>query len=127
MSALLHAGDVLDNALARLDEFLLLEPGWDSYDADRISPTAVKAARGLLMLSDGRLQAHGGATPTLPGAPLADGGVQVEWHTHSQSLEVDAQTDGSLGYLLVSRTNSGDHFQERDQASLDEIEALLGA
>jgi hypothetical protein len=79
------------------------------------------------MLSDGRLQAHGGATPTLPGAPLADGGVQVEWHTHSQSLEVDAQTDGSLGYLLVSRIDSSNQCLEHDQASLDEMLDALDA
>ena len=127
LTALLRVVDVLDNVFARLDEFRQLEPGWDSYDAEPISATAIKTARGLLMLSAGRLGTDGRAQPSLHVAPLADGGVQIEWHTPSRSLEVDAQADGSLGYLLLTRTESGNQYHESDHANLDEVLKALEA
>ncbi len=77
----LHPGDP-----NRLDEFKSLEEDWDSYGADPISPKAIVTAKNLLR------------TCSRPDfiAPLADGGVQLEWECPdiNRGAEVEISAEG---------------------------------
>jgi len=57
-------------------------PGWDSYQAKPTNPQLV--AKLLNIFSD--LMQEGSATPRI--TPLADGGVQAEWHHQGKDLEI---------------------------------------
>lgn len=112
---------VLEPALAQLGEFAGLERGWDSYDAEPISPVALATARGLLMLAAGEIRRRLEAPARIHVEPLADGGVQLEWFGADAELEIEVQADGTLGYLLAHDADE----REREGASVDEILQLI--
>ena len=63
-------------------DLLTLPPNWDSYDAVTIEPKADDAAMAFI---------HGllGPMSAVPRVvPLADGGLQLEWHRHGIDLEI---------------------------------------
>jgi hypothetical protein len=81
--------------LDRLESIAALPEDWDSYGASRIAPVAVSAARTLL--SD--LAARPGTTRLLPFhiAPIATGGVQLEWkRTDGSALELWIDGAGNI-------------------------------
>ncbi|WP_163098571.1 hypothetical protein GL267_002965 [Acidithiobacillus ferrianus] len=70
-------------AVKRLNELAELPSGWDSYKARVVSHAALKATFDLLsevMRDD---------TPLPWIVPMADGHVQVEWHTHEIDFEIE--------------------------------------
>jgi hypothetical protein len=72
------AGSVLQS----LSERWGVQPGWDSYSA---SPTSLQLVVKLLNILSALLQED---SPAPQITPLADGGVQAEWHQQEQDLEV---------------------------------------
>jgi hypothetical protein len=110
----------LEPALERLIALADLKRGWDSYDAEPISPIAVATARGLLMLVVGEVRHHIASPVRLHVLPLADGGVQLEWLTADASLEIEVRSDGTLGYLMAKR-DADELVGERDGVAVDEI------
>lgn len=66
--------------IARLQSFMKLERGWDSYDAAPINPLPVMI--GIIM-------------QTAPAVvPLSNGGVQMEWHRDGWDIELEITPDG---------------------------------
>lgn len=112
---------VLEPALEQLGEFAGLERGWDSYDAEQISPIALATTRGLLMLAAAEIRQRIESPARIHAAPLADGGVQLEWCGAGAELEIEVQADGTLGYLLAHDAAE----REREDASVDEILQLI--
>jgi hypothetical protein len=110
----------LEPALERLDALSALERGWDSYDAEPISSIALATARGLLILIAGEIRHHISSPVRLHAMPLADGGVQLEWLTANASLEIEIQSDGTLGYLMAESVGDA-HAVEREGVAVDEI------
>ena len=70
---------VANNLVYKLDNLLKLEPGWDGYDAPRISPDAVEMAKQIAAL--------------LPGydwqaVPCTSSAVQLEHHCYKMDIEI---------------------------------------
>jgi hypothetical protein len=70
----------------RLDDLAALKPGWDSYGAHAISPSAIEHARKLL---------RGFAV-----VPCCDGSLQLELHALGLDLEIYIDEDGIRGALF---------------------------
>jgi hypothetical protein len=71
---------------AKLNAFLALPPGWNSYDASPIREESVETAWALLSCVLG---------PQMPlpyVVPLPSGGVQLEWHTERLDLEIEIES-----------------------------------
>jgi hypothetical protein len=117
--------DYLEPAFAHLDEFAGLDRDWDSYGADPISGTAIKVARGMLILSADHIGRSFDPAIRPHVAPLADGGVQIEWRAGERALDVEIQADGTLGYLYVERFDGTQRDDDRDEVSVDDILRLL--
>ena len=116
----------LEPAQQRLAELARLEADWDSYGAEPVSDTAIWKVRLLLKSVEETLggAAHEEMRPYAI-APVADGGVQVEWRRAGETLEVEAAPVGHLGYLYVRGEGDNRTFVERDNVPLSEVLDLL--
>lgn len=108
----------ISKELAQLDEFAKLEPDWDSYGSERISPDAIDQARSLIELV---AKARGVAPYAV--APVADGGVYVEWRGPNGKLEV-YMNEVAFHFDYVRITD--DAFYGDSCVSKDTILAELG-
>jgi len=90
------AGAVLQS----LSERWGAQPGWDSYSA---TPTSPQLAVKLLNILSGLLQ-EDSLAPQI--TPLADGGVQAEWHRQQQDLEVVVPAVGDPTYYYFDARTS---------------------
>lgn len=94
-------------------------PNWDGYHA---RPTDPRLAADLLnILAD--LMREGSATPLI--TPLADGGVQAEWHDRGQDLEIVVPGDGPRTYYYFNRQRSEEEEGELD-LSYAHVQDLIG-
>lgn len=84
-------------AVAALFGVLKLERGWDSYDAERITNAAGMQA--LRILTNGIDEAS--ATPAI--IPVADGGIQVEWHHKSRDVEICIGPQGETRWFVTKK------------------------
>lgn len=90
----------------RIDHLRSLKHDWDSYGADPISPKAIDAAEHLICRSIALLEERGKREPTpYVIAPVADGGVQVEWRGAAGALEVEVAPENDAHALIIG-TNS---------------------
>jgi hypothetical protein len=80
-----------------LEALSKLEPGWDSYGADRILPAALAKAQATLDASD--------FEPTHI-APMRSGGLQFEYCSEAFEFELEFTPEGGI-VILVSE-NIGD-------------------
>jgi hypothetical protein len=69
-------------------------PGWDGY---RAIPTSLRLVLKLLNMLSGVMR-DGFQPPEI--TPLADGGVQAEWHRRQQDLEIVVPADDEPSYYL---------------------------
>jgi hypothetical protein len=93
--------------------------GWDSYQA---KPTDRQLVVKLLnILSD--LMQEGSATPHI--TPLADGGVQAEWHHQGKDLEIVVPADDDPTYYYFDHATN-----EEEEGDLDpnyaHVQDLIG-
>ena len=116
----------LDAVLQRIAGFADLEPDWDSYGAEPSSPVArTEATRWVEIVADLFEPRVGAAAVPYSVAPLADGGVQIEWRGSGGIVELEVGPAGELGYLFEG---TGDPTNEADDASWSEVlRALLRA
>jgi len=73
-----------------------VRPGWDSYQAKPTNPNLV--VKLLNILSD----LLGDNSPSPQITPLADGGVQAEWHRHDQDLEIVVPAEEEANYYYFN-------------------------
>jgi hypothetical protein len=80
----------------RLNELLRLPDGWDGYRANAVDLHAALGAADVALTV--------GATTTLPPQvfPLANGGIQLEWHAAGQSVEIEIDPGGEAHILAVA-------------------------
>jgi hypothetical protein len=109
----------LRDDVQRLLTFAALGRDWDSYGAEPISNDAIEGAQ--LLLSAVASQAEyklGRRVKPFAVAPLADGGVQLEWRGVEYTIEVEVTPDGRCGYLVVAGESD-------ELTSVEEAEDLL--
>ncbi|MGI8855054.1 MAG: hypothetical protein ACR2JW_04835 [Thermomicrobiales bacterium] len=104
------------DAIAQLRGFARLEPDWNSYGAKPVSRDAISVATDLLT----HIARIAQARPDFV-APLANGGVQLEWSGAAAEIAVRVSPDQTLAYLS---TEGGAHTEEHD-VPLDEVVRLV--
>lgn len=115
-----------DEALGRLEELSRLPANWDSYDADPISKNALDRARELLLTLRAALEESlGDAFIPVNIAPIADGGVQLEWEQGGSYLEVELSTESEIGYLQAEGGKTNRRSWSGEDISIDEAVALV--
>ena len=88
-------------ARERLDDVVRLQDDWNSYGAARPNLQAISVGHDLLTTLWRRL-ADGVSEEGVPWmiAPLADGGVQLEWRGQNGAIEVEIAPNGQLNFLV---------------------------
>lgn len=105
------AGSRLELSMRRVQVLTRLSENWDSYGAHGIQPPAVEGAIQVLVIGD----SYGLPSPHI--APVADGGLQVEWSDGARFAEVEVRPDGSVEYLIhVAENESAEGSVARDEA-----------
>ena len=109
----------------RLKELAQLKADWDSYGAEPVSSVALVATFELLDAVKERLSRK--VRESLPQfiAPLADGGLQLEWKGQRGDIEVKIDPIGNFSYVLLEGQETNRKFQEKARASLEEVLKLL--
>ena len=120
----LHALHLLP-ALERIDQLAGLEPGWNGEGAPQL-PGLVVSRAALLVLRVAQSDAESPlqAMP-VTSAPIADGGLQLEWESGETRIEVQVAPDGTFGYLLIHVDQNPISVEANDDLSLDEIVELV--
>lgn len=112
---------VIQPGLRLLQEFADLEEDWDSYGARPISTAAIEIARRLIVTVAGE------CAILYAVAPVADGGVYIEWRGPGGQLEVWVRGRGGLGYLLVSGNRVRIEQMEATRQQVMDALAAIGA
>ncbi len=94
----------VDAEIQRLRQFTNLESDWNAHGAKRIAPQAIDVAVDLVR----RVAAVSGVAPDFV-APLANGGVQLEWDGDSAEIEVEVRADKRFSYLLKGASRIEKH------------------
>lgn len=115
----------LTSIFERLKELAQLEADWDSYSAKAISSVALVRAFEVIESVKDRFKTK--VKEPLPQfiAPLADGGLQLEWNGQQGEIEIEIYPDRDLGYVFIEGQGTNRKFQEKHQVSLDEVMKLL--
>jgi hypothetical protein len=124
--------EVLGSSFERLDELARLEPDWDSYGGEPPSELAITRAADLMReVAQRHWSSLGEAAIPSFVAPIADGGIHLEWAGPSGDLELQVGQQGNLDYLWIDRSGDDRRFQEKHGvtrgAVLDVIRQVLGA
>jgi hypothetical protein len=114
----------VEERLAELAEF---GPDWDSYGGDPPTAQAIAGARSLLTRV---VEAYGAEYSAVMRpfaiAPIADGGVLVEWRAPGRLLSVLVGPEGSLGFLAAEGEPGARQYQKADDVSGEAILELVG-
>jgi hypothetical protein len=103
--------------LHRLQHLAKLDENWDSYGG--LPPTDKSIFVTLAVLAH-VLRYESGAPMIFP---LAEGGVQVEWHRGGEELEIRAAADGAISaFRFDERAGRG---EELDNVTLSDLTPLL--
>jgi len=109
----------VDPVFSSLSDRWGASPRWDSYRAKPTDPTlAVK----LLNILSGLME-DSFLFPQI--TPLADGGVQAEWHTDGRDLEIVVSRDEPPTYYFFDRA-SGDEEDAVFEPGEARVRALIG-
>ena len=113
-------------ALSRIVEMAKLAPNWDGEDADPPTADAVAAACYLMEAVAAQRQQQGGVgIPPATSSPIPDGGLLIEWRGPAARIDVQANPDGSFGYLAKWDSGSAARFEEVDAAPLDTVISMI--
>ncbi len=111
-----HRSEWLWPTIARVVHLLALPENWNGYGEQSVHGASAKRLIAILDTSG-----YSGPAPTV--VPLADGGLQLEWHSSDASLEVEIRESGSARGFFVDATTDEeweastvtgvDHLRER--------------
>ncbi len=90
-----------------------LNDNWDSYGGKKISHDIIRLSLSILA------QIMESASPAPSVVPLADGGLQLEWHRKQQDLEIVFPVDESAKFYYTNKAR-----RSEDEGSIDEIVRL---
>lgn len=102
-----------------MEKLLTLRRGWNSYDASPIMPSAVNSALGLLIRVGWK-----GPLPSVSPTPF--GGVQLEWGTDDQAVELEFLPSGAVS-ILLDIDGQVHEYSEVSESGLEVEEALRWA
>ncbi|MEV7136728.1 hypothetical protein [Streptomyces tauricus] len=85
----------MGSAVEKINKLLALPKGWDGYRAEPVTIEAGIAMVSVLFSVMDRRSLR----PQL--FPLANGGIQVEWHVGGSSIEIEVSADGHSGCALA--------------------------
>lgn len=123
-NVVLAAGPSLLPAFSRIREMATLPANWDSEGADPPTPSAVASALYLIQAIAERRRQHAfGLVQPVTSSPIPDGGLQVEWKGQDARIDVQANPDGSYGFLVKWGAGSEARYEEADE---EPIESLIG-
>jgi len=94
-----------------------LPENWDSYGGKRISADMVIQSLSIL----GQIMDTGSPAPSV--VPLADGGLQLEWHRNQQDLEIVFPADDLPQFYYVDRRTGTE--QEGPAGDVSNLTRLL--
>jgi hypothetical protein len=108
----------LGAALNRIAQFADLKTDWDSYGGDPPSSVArAEAGRWVEIVADLFGARAGDTAIPYSVAPLADGGIQLEWRGRNGVVELEVGPEGELGYLFLL----DDQTEEGDDATWSDV------
>jgi hypothetical protein len=108
-----------DPVLRSLSERWGVKPGWDSYDAQ---PTSIEHV--VLLLNYLSVLMEDVSTPPIV-TPLADGGVQAEWHRNGNELELVVPADEPARYYFHNATTKVEE-EETLESNYARVKKLIG-
>ncbi len=117
--------DDLRPAFQRITELASLQANWDGYGAEPPSALAYARALQLILTLNSQSIARGRFRVPFTSAPIADGGLQVEWKGPNARIEVQAAPDGSFGYLIVAGAPGDREYHEADDLDLSQIVEVI--
>jgi hypothetical protein len=122
----------LQPTFRRIVELATLPPDWDSYGAEPLTARAIAGASLLITaVAEEQERTTGERRAPWTTAPIADGGLQVEWVGQGARIEVQVAPDGTLGYLIQRGDGEDARYQEADNVPfgtvLDRVGDLLRA
>ena len=110
----------------RLAELARLEPDWDSYGGFPPTDRAVADAASIMRTAFDRFGRTAGERAIPYGVfPIADGGIQLEWHGPSSELELNVGPEGGLSFLVIEHPDGDRRFTEGYDLSADEALELV--
>jgi hypothetical protein len=109
-----------DSVGDRLAQLLKFTAGWDGHTGRPISPTVAVYAYYLVP----RLMRPGTPPPFV--APLASGGVQLEWHRNGWDLEIEIKGPGQL-YAYARELATGREWEADMTDDLGQLQPKLDA
>ena len=86
--------DALMPVMERLAELMSMPRGWNSYDANPISGTALRRTIEFLLEHVAFGIDHPAVVPTIRG------GLQLEWHNNGLDIEVEVAPDGPVTFFV---------------------------
>jgi hypothetical protein len=119
---LAHESDWLKRAITKIDELAALEENWDGSGSRKVSEAAVRAAYNLASALAQQPLTQQQLPPTYI-LPSPTGGIQLEWHTPTKHLEIEALSDGG-GEFLAS-TEEGFNVEGRLDVTNETSVAVL--
>jgi hypothetical protein len=102
----------------KLDELVLLEDGWDSYDAK--SPSK-KAIVGALQLSNDLFRPN---TPDPDVFPVPNGNIQIEWSCQGYEIEIEVFSS-TKSKVYFEDLNTGESWEEVFSYDLERLEQTI--
>jgi hypothetical protein len=117
---------LLASSFRRLEKLKALEHDWDSYGGVPPTVAAISTADRLLQQVSERFEwtASMSIAPYAV-APVSGGGVQIEWRSLTTAIEVEIDSEGKLGYLLVQGSGEGRTYEEEENVSESRILQLV--
>lgn len=106
----------LDEEMRELADLARLENSWDSFGSRPISHAAINDANVLMK----RAAAQYGIRPYAL-APLSGSGVQLEWRSHNNRLEVEVYGNERFHYLIIEGQDANRRSSEKRNVSLSDV------
>jgi hypothetical protein len=115
-----------DQVSLQIESLRDLPIGWDTYDAERITDQAICVAKHVTSEIISRVGRYmGSKAKPFDVAPLADGGLDVEWRGMDARVEIDFGPDGEIGFLLKRREGDAWRYEEDDDIDIDRATHLV--
>ena len=118
--------DFLLPSFERISELARLPGNWDGVGA--APPTAMAVANGLTLIvasAEAATREAGASVAPWTSAPIADGGLQVEWKGNRARIEVQVAPEGSYGFLAKWGQGDEAHYSEDEDVALTDMVKLI--
>lgn len=112
-------------SIDRLDQLRDLEPGWDAYGAAPIAAAAVEGAKDLLRSLSTTYPRLARSLRPYAVAPIATGGVHLEWRGGAKRLDVEVQPDGSIECVTVERVKGRRQYSQVTDSSAPYVTEVI--